>query len=61
MQKVEQALGRAVFQLWSELPRDIQEKIFNSATSGPQDRHALAVLLHDHHPKTSYPPFTGKL
>jgi hypothetical protein len=50
-------LGKAALELWAELPRDIQEKLFESAV--PIDavlRNSLAVYLHDHHPRTAHPP-----
>lgn len=52
-----QLVGRAVLQLWPELPRDMQEALFESAV--PNDevlRHDLAVFLHDRHPRTAHPP-----
>ena len=53
------ALGAAVVQLWAELPRDVQEKLFEHAIiAGHQAerdenlREELAKFLHDHHPRT---------
>jgi hypothetical protein len=56
MDDFEGLLGRAVFQLWPDLPRDIQECIFEAASSDPDIRRRLAVVLHDQHPKTAFPP-----
>jgi len=53
----ERLLGKAALQLWSELPRDVQEKLFETAV--PLDaaiRNRLAIFLHDRHPKTAHPP-----
>ena len=50
-------VGQAALQLWSDLPRDIQEKLFETAApSDEQVRHDLAVFLHDRHPRTAHPP-----
>jgi hypothetical protein len=56
--EVERLLGRAAFRLWSELPRDIQELLFETAAP-PLDSSArteMATVLHDHHPRTAHPP-----
>ena len=52
---LERLLGRAVFHLWPDLPRDMQEQIFEAASRDPI-RRRLAVVLHDQHPKTAFPP-----
>lgn len=50
-------VGQAALQLWSDLPRDIQEKLFETAApSDERVRHDLAVFLHDRHPRTAHPP-----
>ena len=50
-------VGRAALRLWSDLPRDIQEQLFETAApSDEQVRHNLAVFLHDRHPRTAHPP-----
>ena len=53
------ALGEAVVQAWGELPRDIQEMLFETAVvCGHHDerdeslREQLAEFLHDQHPRT---------
>jgi hypothetical protein len=53
----ERLLGHAAFKLWPDLPRDVQELLFETAV--PTDatiRNRLAVFLHDHHPRTAHPP-----
>jgi hypothetical protein len=51
------ALGDAVVRIWSNLPQDVQNHLFQEAVTsqgeaiGPQ----LAVFLHDKHPRTSDP------
>jgi len=52
--------GTAVVELWSELPRDVQELLFERAVAlGQRDgrddslREQLAKFLHDHHPRTA--------
>lgn len=53
------ALGKAVLDMWSELPRDIQERMFESAATelerGDRVREDLAQLLHDVHDRTVAP------
>ncbi len=53
-EEYERLLGRATFRLWADLPREVQEMIFETAVS--QDaivRNDLAVYLHDHHPRSA--------
>jgi len=55
--ELELLLGRAALQLWPDLPRDVQEKLFDTAV--PLDaslRNYLAVCLHNLHPRTAHPP-----
>jgi hypothetical protein len=53
----ERLLGRAAFRLWSDLPRDVQENLFETAVPlDPVTRNRLAIFLHNHHPKTAHPP-----
>jgi hypothetical protein len=52
----ERLLGKAAFALWSDLPRDVQESLFETAVG--EDviiRNHLASYLHDHHRKTGHP------
>jgi hypothetical protein len=48
-------LGQAVVAVWSDLPRAIQEKLFEKAAGAQADevRERLAKLLHAHHERTS--------
>jgi hypothetical protein len=52
------ALGEAVVRIWSQLPQEVQERLFEEAVTsrGESIRHELAVLLHDRHPRTSDAP-----
>jgi hypothetical protein len=61
-EEFERLLGRATFRVWADLPRQVQEMIFEIAVS--QDavvRNDLAVYLHDHHPRSAHParPLAG--
>src|SRR5882672_8763248 len=50
-------LGHAAFRLWPDLPRDMQERLFEAAVpDNPLLRYSFAVFLHDHHPRTAHPP-----
>jgi hypothetical protein len=52
----ERLLGRAALALWSDFPRDVQERLFETAVAGDVIiRNHLASYLHDHHPKTAHP------
>ena len=49
----ERLLGKAALALWADLPRDVQENLFETAVA--EDviiRNHLASYLHEHHPKT---------
>lgn len=49
-------LGRAAMDVWGEMPRDIQEALFETAMKDhAADREALARLLHERHPRTAHP------
>lgn len=49
-------LGQAAMDVWGDMPRDIQEALFETAMKGrAADREALARLLHDRHPRTLHP------
>jgi hypothetical protein len=62
MTRSEDLLGRAVFELWSDLPRHIQELMFEAAVwHQPEAREQLATELHDRHPRTAHPPRPTKL
>jgi hypothetical protein len=52
-----QVIGQAALRLWPDLPRDIQERLFEDAVAVDDAlRHEVAVYLHDHHPRTAHPP-----
>ncbi len=43
--------------VWGDMPRDIQEALFEKAMKGQDaEREELARLLHDRHPRTLHPP-----
>jgi hypothetical protein len=49
-------LGQAAIVVWGDMPRDIQEALFETAMKGrDREREELARLLHDHHPRTFHP------
>ncbi len=55
-------LGEAVVETWSELPREIQERLFERAVAlghrSERDealRQQLARFLHDRNPRTAHP------
>lgn len=55
--RFELLLGQAAFKLWPDLPREMQEKLFDAAVpDNPLLRYSFAVFLHDHHPRTAHPP-----
>jgi hypothetical protein len=46
--------------VWGDMPRDIQEALFETAMKGQTaDREELARVLHDRHPRTLHPPSRG--
>jgi len=50
-----QLLGQAVIEVWGDIPRDIQEALFEVALRGQTDlRSDLAKLLHERHPRTEH-------
>jgi hypothetical protein len=49
-------LGQAAMEVWGDMPRDIQEALFEAAMKGRNgEREDLARLLHDRHPRTLHP------
>jgi len=53
-------LGMAAMDVWSEMPRDIQEALFETAMKGRDgEREEFARLLHDRHPRTLHPAKPG--
>jgi hypothetical protein len=52
-----EVIGFGALHLWPDLLREIQERLFEEAVLDDQAfRHALALYLHDHHPRTAHPP-----
>jgi hypothetical protein len=53
-------LGQAAMDVWGDMPRDVQEALFETAMKGhDSDRESLARLLHDRHPRTAHPAKPG--
>jgi hypothetical protein len=53
-------LGRAAMHVWGDIPRDVQEALFETAMKGrTAERESLARVLHDRHPKTQHPARPG--
>ncbi|KQT02926.1 MULTISPECIES: hypothetical protein [unclassified Bradyrhizobium] len=53
-------LGRAALDVWGDIPRDIQEALFETAMKGREaEREDLARLLHERHPRTLHPDRPG--
>jgi hypothetical protein len=53
-------LGQAALAVWGDMPRDVQEALFETAMKGREaDREELARLLHDRHPRTLHPARPG--
>lgn len=49
-------LGRAALDVWGDMPRDIQEALFETAMKERDgEREDLARLLHARHPRTLHP------
>ena len=54
--EVQNLLGQAAFKVWSQLPREAQELLFETAVPAEGlKRIEMATVLHDHHPKTAHP------
>jgi hypothetical protein len=51
------ALGEAVVRIWSNLPQDVQHRLFEEAITSKDEtiRPQLAVYLHDKHRRTLDP------
>jgi hypothetical protein len=57
LSEFERLLGQAALRLWPELPRDVQENLFETAVPiDPVIRNRLAIFLHERHPRTAHPP-----
>ncbi len=49
-------LGKAAMDVWGDMPRDIQEALFETAMKERStEREDLARLLHGRHPRTVHP------
>ncbi len=58
----ERLLGKAVLALWPDLPRDVQEILFETAVAADVTvRNHLASYLHENHPKTAAPSKPSQL
>jgi hypothetical protein len=56
-EQLTRALGEAVIRIWSNLPQDVQNHLFQQAVTsqGESIRPQLALFLHDKDPRTSDP------
>jgi hypothetical protein len=56
-EQLTRALGEAVIRIWSNLPQDVQNHLFQEAvmSQGESMRSQLAVFLHDKHSRTADP------
>ena len=55
--KFAELIGEAAISVWGDMPRDIQEALFEAAMRDRAElRHDLARLLHERHPRTQHPP-----
>jgi len=49
--------GSGGLRFWQDLPRENQERLFEEAVADDEALgDALALSLHDRHPRTAYPP-----
>jgi hypothetical protein len=55
--QITRALGEAVVRIWSNLPQDVQNHLFQEAVTsqGESIRSQLAMFLHEKHSRTSDP------
>jgi hypothetical protein len=52
-EQLSQALGEAVVRIWGLLPPEVQQHLFEEATSQAEEtRSQLALFLHGKHPRT---------
>lgn len=53
-QELHSVLGEAIIRMWSQLPQDIQQRLFEEAVAlhGERMRQRLAVFLHGKHVRT---------
>jgi hypothetical protein len=54
-EQLTRALGEAAIRMWSNLPQDVQNHLFQEAATsqGESTRPHLAVFLHDKHSRTA--------
>ena len=50
-EQLTRALGEAVIRIWSDLPQDVQDRLFKEAVA----TQGVAVFLHDQHERTLDP------
>ncbi len=56
-ENVSRSFGTGGYGCGGDMPRDIQEALFETAMKGQDaEREELARLLHDRHPRTLHPP-----
>jgi hypothetical protein len=53
-EQLSRALGEAVVRIWSSIPHDVQQQLFEDVVNhkGEGMRPPLAIYLHDRHPRT---------
>jgi hypothetical protein len=52
-----QTIGHAALKIWPDLPRALQERLFEDAVGNDVAlRRRLALYLHERHPRTAHPP-----
>jgi hypothetical protein len=54
-------LGHGALKVWSDLPREAQERLFAAAVDDSVIATSLAIFLHDRHPKTAHPPMPTRI
>jgi hypothetical protein len=54
-------LGHAALKVWSDLPREAQERLFAAAVDDGVIANSLAIFLHGRHPKTAHPPMPTRI
>lgn len=58
--RFEQVLGAAALRNWADLPRDVQELLFEDATEANEAlRQELAVYIHSHYHRDGSPGQAG--
>lgn len=61
LRELEQFLGHAALLLWPELPREVQEKLFETAVPiDPVIRNRLAIVLHNRYPRTALSQYSRR-